>query len=84
MAFYQELKTLPPSAQGTALLDRVEHLLQRAQPKNDSLLKAIESMLNLWVLRYSDASKEKEANSYFIVLYEKMGLKEKADNYRSR
>ena len=30
------------------------------------------------------SEKEKEANSYFIALYEKMGLAEKADNYRKR
>lgn len=84
MAFYQELKKLPESEQGNAILQRVDELLDRAQPKHDSLLKGIESMLNLWVLRYSNPEKEKEANSYFIALYEKMGLAEKADNYRKR
>jgi len=81
MSFYQLLKKLPLSQQGPALLAQAEKLAYKATPRQDDLLKAIESMLNLWVLRYSDPQDEARANKIFSDIYRKMGVPEKAESF---
>lgn len=82
MEFYQHLRTLPLSKQGPAVLERAEKLLSESTSQNDDLLKAIESMLNLWTLRYSDPEDEPRAHKLLSQVYEKMGLTEKASSFK--
>ena len=82
MLFYQNLRKLPLSQQGLALLERAEQLLVESSSENDEILKAVESMLNLWTLRYSDPELEKRANKNLSLVYEKMGLAEKAGTFK--
>lgn len=82
--FYAQLKKLPTEEQAKAVLSQASLLTHKAGDTNHDLLKAAESLVNFWMLRYSDKENRGQADYLLQNIYEKMQEHDKARKFSGR
>lgn len=60
--FYENLKTLDKESQANLILKQAMKLTQVADGSDKDMLKAAESLVNFWILNYSDFGSKQQAD----------------------
>lgn len=64
--FYRILRDLPMEEQSRLVLMQASRLTKIADHKDEDLLKAAESLINFWIIRYADSVSEKGKADYLL------------------
>lgn len=57
-SFYKELRELPQEDQSRFVLLQAAHLTKLSDHSDEFLLKAAESLVNFWIMRYSNQAEK--------------------------
>lgn len=60
--FYQQLRSLPEDEQSQFVLLQAAHLSKMAGHQNLDMLKAAESLVNFWIVKYANSAEKGQAD----------------------
>lgn len=64
--FYRILRELPKEEQSKLVLMQASKLTKIADHKDEDLLKAAESLINFWIIRYATSASDKGKVDYLL------------------